>query len=225
MQKIICGSLLFAGLLLAAMSSLAADQADKPKSADLSAIAVKTAPKIDGLINDAAWDAVADSHQGVLAGWRTLEGKLVPQQRIGYVCYDTDYLYVGMQAFTPDIYKLKAGANGSPFTGDCLEIHLKVLDGAYYQWGIDIEGTLGNGVIPAGTDSSLIKRASEFGDNFWSTEVAIPWKLLGITVKPGFRIAFNLAANVSYQGNEKTETISWGKSYMVRNAETVLELQ
>jgi hypothetical protein len=195
---------------------------------DVVAIGVQTAPKIDGVLDDAAWTEVAKDKRGVLDNWHPWDfskalDKPLAQPRTAYVCYDQDRLYVGMKASVSDIYKLKAGANA--FAGDCLEIHLKTPEGTYFQLGIDFEGTLTLGEVPAGADLKLLRGNSELGSNSWSTEVAIPWQFLGITPKPGLRFGFNLAANYADQGLDTWTPITWGKSFFVRHNETLLELQ
>jgi hypothetical protein len=194
---------------------------------DVVAIMVQKAPKIDGKLSDEAWLDVAKNHRGVMSGWRRFggDGGLVPQQRIAYVCYDAQALYIGMQAFTPDIYKLKSDANGNPFLGDCLEVHFKIPEGEYYQFGTDILGQLAIGKAPKGVTLDGIVAASDFGDNCWIAEISIPWSTLKLVPKPGLRLGFTLAANNAYQGNGVWSAVYWGNAYSAQSGNTVLELR
>ena len=128
-----------------------------------------------------------------------------------------------MQAFTPDIFALISADN--PFSADNLEVHFKLPDGTYYQFAIDIDGNLGLGMAPVGTDVAALRGATEFGDDCWTAELAIPWKVMGVTPQAGMKFGFNLAANRAYQGNQAWASITWGKPFFVKNYETVLELR
>ncbi len=215
---VLTGAGMVAALVCAA--GAAAEERERPA---VSAYRVDEAPKVDGGLDEPTWVDVARRHRGVMAGWRS--GKsLAGQQRIAYVCHDKKNLYIGMQAFTPDIYKLEAG-KGSPFVGDCLEIHLRHPDGKrYWQFGVDVEANVGNGRSEPGTDVNLIKAATDFGDNYWTLEVASPWAMLDITPKPGLQFGFTLSANRAYQGNGRWMNMQWGAAHWVKQGKTVLEL-
>jgi hypothetical protein len=208
-------------LLAVAVAPLRA--ADQPGPPDACAPHIATPPKLDGTLKDPVWKTLATTHVGALGAWHDLGGNLISQQRLAFVCWDDQNFYIGMQAFTPDIYALASADN--PFLADCLEVHFKLPSGDYYQFAIDIDGNIGLGVAPPGTEISSLRGATEFGDDDWTAELAIPWKILGVTPHPGLRFGFNLAANRAYQGNNAWAAITWGKSFFVKHYETVLELQ
>jgi hypothetical protein len=215
------------GLVSAGLMGIGVRAAEE-RTPDVAAIRVATPPKIDGMLDDAAWKEVQQNKKCVMDNWRPWNfskalDKPLAYPRVAYVCYDQGNLYVGMKASVPDIYKLKAGSNA--FAGDCLEIHINTPEGRYYQYAIDFEGTITPGEVPSGTDSKLVKGKSELGSNSWATEMAIPWKLLGIPPKTGLRVGFNLAANFADQGKDAWTPITWGKSFTVKNNETLLELK
>lgn len=196
---------------------------------DVCAPYVDTPPKIDGVLKgDQAWTRVAVDHRGVMAGWTHHKAALPDQQRIGYVCWDKDHLYIAMQAFTPDIFKLAASPGGSVFTGDCLEIHLVNPDGAYFHIGADIEGKLEGfrrtEKHPLRLDLTAVEAMTEFGDNYWSLEMAIPWELIEVSPRGGLQLGFTLSANRAYQGKGISSTIQWGESFGVRNMKPSLLL-
>lgn len=196
------------------------------------AVKVDKEPVIDGKLDEPLWAQLALEQKGVMAGWRLYgssvkQPTLAPQNRIAYVCYDDKNLYVGMQAFMVDVMELSTDKNASVFTNDCLEVHIKLPDGKYYQLGIDALGRIGGGQITGFGDILAIHGAALMSDNFWTTELAIPWNFLGVEPKKDLEIGFNLAANVANQGTKGTarQSITWAPSYWVKNYEAKLRLK
>lgn len=233
-------------LVLLAFATLcpAFAQSPAPRPADALAAYVTTPPVIDGVLDDPAWRQVARAHAGLVSGWTMLDGTLASVQRVGYVCYDRDNLYIAVQCYTPDLYALVAGTANDPWSGDNIEIHINAPSG-YFQWGIDIENHVALGRHPAivpgfvaaaaaglenradtgSASSQQIHSATSYASGQWDVEVAIPWKVLGVVALPGTRIGFNLAASHAYQGHGSSPAITWGRSYWVTHNETELELQ
>jgi hypothetical protein len=197
------------------------------------AMKIDNEPVIDGQLKEPLWTQIALAQKGVMTGWRlfSLGGKqpptLAPQNRIAYVCYDDKCLYIGMQAYIVDVMELSTDKNASVFTNDCLEVHIKLPNGQYYQLGIDALGRIGGGQITGFGDILAIHGAAAMSDNFWTAELAIPWNFLGIVPQKGLEIGFNLAANVSNQGTKATarQPITWAPCYWVKNYESKLRLQ
>jgi hypothetical protein len=196
------------------------------------AVKVDKEPVIDGKLDEPLWTQIALDQKGVMAGWRLYgsavkQPTLAPQNRIAYVCYDDKNLYIGMQAFMVDVMELCTDKNSSVFTNVCLEVHIKLPDGKYYQLGIDALGRIGGGQITGFGDILAIHGAAGMSDNFWTAELAIPWNFLGIVPKAGLEIGFNLAANVANQGTKGTarQSITWAPSYWVKNYEAKLRLR
>ena len=85
-------------------------------------IKLKEGPVIDGKLTDEAWIEISRSFRGVLTGWKSLNGsKLIQNQRIVYLGYDDDALYIGMICYVDDIESLSFGKD--VWTDDALEIH------------------------------------------------------------------------------------------------------
>jgi hypothetical protein len=190
---------------------------------------VAVPPIIDGDLKDSLWTQIAVGQRGVMAGWRLLRAKppkLAPQNRIAFVCYDDQCLYIGMQAYVVDVLDITADKVASVFSNDCLEVHIKLPDGTYYQFGIDALGRIGGGQIDGFADINAIHGAALMQDNGWTAELAVPWNFLGVKPQRGMELGFNLAANTAHQGTKATarETITWAPSYWVRKYEAKLRL-
>jgi len=160
-----------------------------------------------------------------MSGWVDNKGRLIKQQRMAFVAYDDKYLFIAMKAYTPDIFKLKAGKSGMAYVGDCLEVHIKAPNGNYYQWAIDVEGNLGAGRVPAGTRTHELRGQSRFGLNNWTVELAIPWSVVGISPESGLKFGFNLVANNAYQGRDRWKVVAWKLPFWVRENQNTLQLQ
>lgn len=191
---------------------------------------IAQAPIIDGALKEPLWAQIALGQRGVMAGWRLQRAKqptLAPQNRIAFVCYDDQSLYIGMQAYVVDALDISADAGKSVFQNDCLEVHIKLPDGTYYQFGIDALGRIGAGQIDGFADINAIHGAALMQDNGWTAELAIPWNFLGLKPQKGMEFGFNLAANTSHQGTKATahESITWAPSYWVRKYESKLRLE
>ena len=227
--------LFYVALIYLCPSSNAANTVDNVQSKNVptvEALKVEKEPVIDGKLDEPLWTQIALDQKGVMAGWRLYgsavkQPTLAPQNRIAYVCYDDKNLYIGMQAFMEDVMELSTDKNASVFTNDCLEVHIKLPDGKYYQLGIDALGRIGGGQITGFGDILAIHGAAAMSDNFWTAELAIPWNFLGIVPQKNLEIGFNLAANVSNQGTKGTarQSITWAPCYWVKNYEAKLRLK
>jgi len=187
---------------------------------------------IDGVLDEPAYPAIGLDRGGVVTGWRLLKASsptLAEQNRIAYVSYDDQHLYIGMQAYVVDIIEISASENVSPFRNDSVEVHLN-LPGSperrYFQIGVDALGNVAAGQIEGFADINAIFAESRMYDNFWTVEIALPWNFLGVNPEEGLSMGFNLAANVSHQGTASTarQPITWSPSFTVRNDESLLIL-
>lgn len=160
---------------------------------------VQQAPVIDGEINDKAWVEVARLFTGVLSGWKNLWGDgLVSNPRISYLCYDDDNLYIASMAFVGDTSELMK----QEWDSDGLEVHLDTGEN-YFQIGAFFDGEK-----KTAKTSLVFDAATYIDDYYWSVEIAVPWKELGIEPLQGTEIRFNLAG-WDYQNG----WITWGPSY------------
>src|SRR5690606_5438990 len=127
----------------------------------------------DGELDDALWLAASSQPGATLTGWKHLASgkhpaRLAAQQRITYLAWDEGALYIGMQAYVADLAHLRSDQGGNPFLGDCLEVHLHVPGGEYFQFGVDFEGRAAPGTVPPGTDLEAVRAETAIGDNFWT---------------------------------------------------------
>ena len=171
---------------------------------EIEMIKVNEKPVIDGELNDKAWVEVARSFKGVLTGWKNQTGtSLIRNQRIVYLCYDDEALYIGMTCYVDDIERLRYG--NDVWHDDELEVHLENEDGEYFQMGIDCSGAWDIGMLDK---IFRFESASKIGGNFWSTEIAIPWKEVRVAPTSGTEIGFNVAGNDYLDG-----WVTWGPTY------------
>jgi hypothetical protein len=189
-------------------------------------------PEIDGELDDPAWLEVSNHPGAVLSGWKIPASgdqpeRLAPQQRIVYIAYDDDALYIALQAFVADLEQLYADGGGNPFLGDCLEVHLNVPNGSYFQCGIDFKGNVALGTAQPGTDVQSLRGETALGDNFWTAELAIPWKLLGMKPEKGARLGLALSANRAAQDGppDSLTRLHWGRSFHARKTTANLKLE
>ncbi len=152
-------------------------------------------PVIDGRLTDAAWLDVVRSTGGVFAGWKDRFGsRLINNQRIAFVCYDDDALYIGVKAYVENAGSLIPSVENKGFSwqDDTVEVHMENTDGEYFQVAVNCRGVLGR--WPE-FQSVRFKSASRVGGNFWSAEFEIPWTEVDMQPKKGERIRFNLAGH------------------------------
>lgn len=124
---------------------------------------------------------------------------MIKNQRIAYLGYDDQNLYVAMTAFVEDRLNLVKQS----WDSDSLEIHLQV-DSTHYQLGLHYDGDKMNG-----TSVYLHSEAkTHVTDTDWSVEAAIPWAELGVKPSPGLKLRFNLAG-----WDYKDKWVTWGPSY------------
>lgn len=128
---------------------------------------------------------------------------MIKNQRIAYLGYDDEALYVGMVCYVDDVDSLRYG--NEVWYDDSLEIHVENVFNEYFQMGVTCGGEWSIGRLDK---PFRFQAASYIGENYWSTEVAIPWKEIRVNPKKGTEIGFNLAGNdyIDYW-------VTWGPTY------------
>jgi len=210
-------------LSLASAVTQAQDTAPQPQAV---ALWLDQAPEIDGVLDDAAWIKVAGHKPSVLSGWlsKRRADALPMQQRIAYVAYDAEHLYIAMQAFTTDIFELRSGSGDVAFLGDVLEVHIQAEGRPYQQFGVDIDNNLSRGDVPSDFREEDIRSQTDLRDNYWTIEIAVPWGVLGVEPGAGLDLGFNLTANLAHMGGTHWDTIMWQAPYNVREREVLMRL-
>ena len=153
------------------------------------------APVIDGKLDKNEWQNAA-----AITGFLTQGvGKLSPQQSIIYVSYDEKNLYFALKSVVLGPFKKgQPGRDNIKINGEAFEIWVNPKDKQWFQFlGVPAGGFID---ISSAEDikwNGNIKYASHFEDSgetaggiltfnktFWTAEVAIPLKSMGITSMP-----------------------------------------
>jgi len=143
---------------------------------------------IDGQLNDAAWRDVP------LAQMAIGDGADSPKMHMGFV-YDEEALYLSARLDEPRIGQLKAKVathDGPLWTDDALELFLAParVTHRYLQMIVNPNGAWYDGIGTLRvTDSSLWETkpqiATALGDDYWTIELRLTWKDIGLQPQPG----------------------------------------
>ncbi|MDZ4198864.1 MAG: sugar-binding protein [Kiritimatiellia bacterium] len=154
-------------------------------------------PVLDGELNDAVW-SVAPPTSGF-----SLFGKSEPYgvQSSFRILYDAEFLYIGLHFDEPHVTRMipfyYARDDHSVFSSDAFEIFIDPDHSheRYFQFAGNVANSLYDGERenPAWNSSSIVR--GFMGRDFWSVEIAIPWKDLGVTPTPGKVIGLNVCRN------------------------------
>ena len=156
---------------------------------------VSEAPKIDGRLDRDEWKN-ASAVTGFLEQG---SGKLSPQQSVVYVSYDDQNLYFGLRSVVPGPFKKgQPGHDNIKINCEAFEIWVSPQDKKWFQF----LGVPAGGYMDLSSDAEIkwngdIKYSSVFEDSgetaggiltfnktYWTAEVAIPLKNMGITSPP-----------------------------------------
>ena len=167
----------------------------------------RSAPLIDGILNDPAW-----KNSQIANGFCKL-GNLAPavQDTQVKMSYDRKNIYFAVSAKEPLTNKL-SGVNGKPWAGDCIEFFLAPNNNKYY-WHIivDCEGNVYSGVND-GSERRVelpLNAKVAVGKKQWNLEMSIPFEeLKTIYPKDNTKWVFNVA-RVRHTVASKTEISSW----------------
>ncbi len=132
----------------------------------------KTAPVIDGRLNDEVWAGAP-----ILRLARTPDGAGRPAQPTEVrLLRDEETLYVGVRCTEPQTDRVRAsrGSHDGPiWSDDSIEIFLGV-GGVYYHFGVNAAGRTYDAQAKDKEWNSLFKAAAVKGRGQWTMEVAIP---------------------------------------------------
>ncbi len=157
-----------------------------------------TAPKIDGKLDDPCWN---NRHK--LGDFSILGSKYGTEEQTEVkITYDRNNLYIGVVCHESQMDRITATKDpvevtGEIFRGDTLELFLKIANDSYWHIAISPE---------AGKYDSLVKnedhnaqknlnivKAVKKEKNAWVVEMAIPLGELGVAIKTGKTLGFNIA--------------------------------
>lgn len=148
----------------------------------------KTAPVIDGKLDDPCWQGAQTA-----TGFMPLQ-KIAPAPADTRVmsCYDEHNLYFAARVQEPNLSALKVDPH-TPSSGDCIELFLDPRNTrqAYYQFIIDSAGNVG--AFHHGEMKFQGAARAGRGDNEWTVEISIPLSSLDSDLpKDNEQWAFNV---------------------------------
>ncbi|MCM8819100.1 MAG: DUF4091 domain-containing protein [Candidatus Omnitrophica bacterium] len=143
---------------------------------------------IDGNLNEKYWANSLRVSDFYLYRKKEQKSKVETQ---AYLLYDEDYLYIGFICDEPNMNKIVANVkekDASVWIDDCIEILIDPEKDVQNYWHIIINST--NTIYDAKSsdpkfDIKGLLSGVKKGDNFWSVEVAIPFKEISKTI-PSF---------------------------------------
>ncbi|MGD9497908.1 MAG: hypothetical protein AB7Y46_16515 [Armatimonadota bacterium] len=151
----------------------------------LTAYRARTAPQIDGDLNDACWQSACVTSPFILA----TDAALPQEQTIARVCFDDARLYLAVEAMEraldPALNMLEmvraqqTGRDANVFSDDCVEIFLQPPGEAYYHLAVTSIGTLYDARDVDSTWDGDCVVAARRGRKSWTLELAVSFASLG----------------------------------------------
>jgi Carbohydrate family 9 binding domain-like len=152
------------------------------------------AAKIDGKLTDSTWK------NAVLMTDFTLGKSGRPAVKTSvFVTYDKDNLYIAVVNDEPNTSKLKAnavGRDGKIWNDDSVEIYIdpkNQKDGAYFGFFVNSKNSVYDRSEDGSWNGKWTSGASVVPGQSWTVEVAVPFKTLGVTPKPGHKLGLMVA--------------------------------
>lgn len=150
-------------------------------------------PKIDGILDDAAWQSLPTSNS-----FRELfGGNYADKQTYIKIGWDKDNLYIAVHCDEPDMKLISACmGDGAPlWTEDSIEIFLQPEHSAsYFQFAVNSLGAKVGAERASGRTDFEAKGVH--GPDYYTVEVKLPFALFGKTPQPGEAWRGNIDRNV-----------------------------
>ncbi|MBC8443141.1 hypothetical protein H8D79_00295, partial [PVC group bacterium] len=187
------------------------------------AVRTRTAPVVDGRLDDACW------RRGAIAGDFVLYGGkgYASEQTDARVLWDDSALYIAMRCFDSDIAQLKRTTTkdgGRVFMDDCIEVFCTPVasslltnapDGErYFHLCVNAAGARYDEIgyeAPKRWTGEWIAKTSVHHDR-WEVELALPWGDLGTKPKDGAVWAINFNRGLPARGNRR-EYSGWSITF------------
>jgi len=185
-----------------------------PTMADIPSVVVprvSAPPKIDGVLDDAAWQnqqklMLDSSASGV-------SGKRPSQPTEAFIVRDDSHLYIAFRCSEPEVDKLRTlekNRDGHVWIDDSVEVFLSPATAAkkYYHFMTNPLGTQYDGIGYMATEwNPAWESKTKTGKGEWTVEIAIPFSILELgDMDEVWRI--NLCRN-RFAGNQSPEYSSW----------------
>lgn len=184
-------------------------------TADIPILSGTSRPKLDGILDDAAWQKAVKLTPFV--GYFGSTDADIKAKTMALVTYDAANLYLAIQAQEPHIADMQIIGNvhdDAVWNGDSLDIFLSG-DAAtgvpYYHFILNPKNCQWDAAFVTENDLSYNPKwesATKIGTNEWTAEIAIPWAAVKISPQPGLQIRANLCRQRRAGG---TELSSWSQ--------------
>ena len=189
-----------------------------PRQAMIEKVSSGAAPVIDGKLDDAIWQRAERLEDFTLPNIFVKDRLEAPT--IAQVAWDDDNLYVAFTCMEPNIDQLSARASqhdGKVWNDDCVEVFINAGRNLYPYRHFEVnskdthfDATWVSFKNMDGNWNADWRSRSIVADDRWTTELAIPWKVIGKRPMPGETRRANLTrhriANVE-------ETTTWTPMY------------
>lgn len=167
-----------------------------------SAHLINSPVEIDGHLEDLAWQTIPKA-----SGFRELTTDIrTDKQTYFRVGWDKEFLYIGIKCDEPDIDKVRADLRdgGELWTEDSVEIFIAPEYPNYVQLVIN---TIGSRNWLNGGDNW--RTGVSRGQDFWVTEIKIPFTELGKTPTDRQEWRFNIARNITVFDSGGNRYTTW----------------
>ena len=176
---------------------------------------VDSAPKIDGKLDDPAWE-----HAATTPAFVTQQNESVKVKTHGKVAYDDDRLYIAFRCAEPNMDQLKVEQNRSSSmlcTDDSIEVNIDMTPGTsdYLQIMVSAKGYQWlwwrGRHAPNETPALGVESATTRGDDGWRCEIAVPFEQIAEAApSSGERWRVNLMRNrFAFKSRERFDARRW----------------
>ncbi len=172
---------------------------------------VDAALELDGKLDDASWQAAP-----LVSGFTLFETDTLCEVQTAFrVLYDDEYLYFGIHCDEPKMAQLLPTRvpldEHGIFRTETIELFLDPghTHNLYYQLAFNAGGSLYDGERESTHWNSDATVRTHLGEDFWSVELAVPWRKLGGEVVPGRVLGFNVNRDRHLSGNG--EWMTWAR--------------
>ncbi len=165
---------------------------------------VDGALELDGKLDDASWQAAP-----LVSGFTVFETDVLCEVQTAFrVLYDGEYLYFGIHCDEPRMEQLVPTRvpldEHGLFRTEAIELFIDPghTHNLYYQLAFNAGGSLYDGERESTQWNSDATVRTHLGEDFWSVELAVPWRKLGGEVVPGRVLGFNVNRDRHLGGGE-----------------------
>lgn len=157
------------------------------------AIKVNLPPKIDGELDDDAWQKAVK----VTGFWRTDRDELAQEQTEAWICYDDTDIYIAFLCYDsqPNLIRAQQRKRGGDLSADDIAtIHIdplnqpRVFGGTVYSFSVNPLGTQSE-QVPGGAAAKIEWRGdwqakTKITEKGWQVEIAIPFRIFRLPKEP-----------------------------------------